>query len=233
MVAMRRASIMGLIAATTIAVTGVTDSTAGEASFVWSRSPDGDLRMDVVGSDGRVASDIPDPTHTVPPAVQCPFADRLTTAALRVGLEPSIAIAVAYAETRCRHINQRSPKGALGLMQLMPATARRFGGADPWNIDQNIEAGVAYLQWLNARYSGDLQRTVAAYNAGEGAVDRYRGVPPYAETRAYVGAITRSLGASNSLEAQAAIDAVVEAKVQSVFVMTLAQDATIAARVQD
>jgi len=79
-----------------------------------------------------------------------------------------------------------SPKGALGLTQLMPATAKRLHVANPFDPEQNVRAGVRELQRLIDRYAGDLPRALAAYNAGEGAVDRYRGVPPYRETRGYV-----------------------------------------------
>ena len=79
-----------------------------------------------------------------------------------------------------------SPKGAQGVMQLMPATAKRFDVSDPWDPDQNIEGGVKYLAHLLDVYKGDTTRAVAAYNAGEGAVDRFGGVPPYRETRDYV-----------------------------------------------
>jgi soluble lytic murein transglycosylase-like protein len=86
-----------------------------------------------------------------------------------------------------------SPKGAVGLMQLMPATAREFG-ADPAVPEQNVEAGTHYLSWLMQRYANrrdQLPRTIAAYNAGPGAVERYRGVPPYRETRKYVSRVLR------------------------------------------
>jgi soluble lytic murein transglycosylase-like protein len=84
-----------------------------------------------------------------------------------------------------------SPKGAIGLMQLMPATAARYG-ADPMDPAQNVEAGTAYLRDLLLQYHGDVALALAAYNAGPGAVDRYHGVPPYAETRSYVGRIIRN-----------------------------------------
>ena len=86
-----------------------------------------------------------------------------------------------------------SPKGAVGLMQLMPATAREFG-ADPSVPEQNIDAGAHYLSWLLQRYAGKrdaLKRAIAAYNAGPGAVERYRGIPPYRETRTYVARVLR------------------------------------------
>ena len=79
-----------------------------------------------------------------------------------------------------------SPKGAMGLMQLMPATARRFGVEDAWDPSQNLEGGARYLDFLLNRFDGDTERAVAAYNAGEGAVDKYGGIPPYKETQGYV-----------------------------------------------
>lgn len=86
-----------------------------------------------------------------------------------------------------------SPKGAVGLMQLMPETAREFG-ADPAVPEQNIDAGAHYLSWLLRRYAGKrdaMKRAIAAYNAGPGAVERYRGIPPYRETRTYVTRVLR------------------------------------------
>ena len=82
--------------------------------------------------------------------------------------------------------NALSHAGAQGLMQLIPATASRFGVADPFDPSQNIRGGVRYLAWLMKRYSSNLTLVAAAYNAGEGAVDRNGGVPPYSETQRYV-----------------------------------------------
>jgi soluble lytic murein transglycosylase-like protein len=84
-----------------------------------------------------------------------------------------------------------SPKNAQGLMQLIPETAQRFGVKDAYKAEDNIKGGLAYLRWLLAYYEGNVELVAAAYNAGEGAVDKYKGVPPYAETRMYVKKIAK------------------------------------------
>ena len=86
----------------------------------------------------------------------------------------------------CFRIKALSNKGASGLMQLIPATAERFGVKNIYSPEQNIRGGTKYLKFLLARYKGDLRKTIAAYNAGEGAVDKYKGIPPYRETQNYV-----------------------------------------------
>ncbi|MCE1228243.1 MAG: transglycosylase SLT domain-containing protein [Firmicutes bacterium] len=102
-----------------------------------------------------------------------------------VGVDPYLARAIIQAESAFNY-KARSRAGALGLMQLMPATAERFGVVDPFDPRQNITGGTKYLKWLMDYYKGDLTRVVAAYNAGEGAVNRHKGIPPFKETRAYV-----------------------------------------------
>ncbi|MBS0200188.1 MAG: lytic transglycosylase domain-containing protein [Proteobacteria bacterium] len=113
------------------------------------------------------------------------YQSEIASASKLYGVEESVVRAIIHAESA---YNPRalSRVGAQGLMQLMPATARRFGVGNPFDAAQNIQGGVQYLAWLAKRYGGDLTRIAAGYNAGEGAVDKYGGVPPYSETRAYV-----------------------------------------------
>jgi hypothetical protein len=105
-------------------------------------------------------------------------------------VSPHFALAVIRAESNFDP-NARSPKNAQGLMQLIPETAARFNVKKPFDPAQNVKGGLAYLRWLLAYYQGSVPLVAAAYNAGEKAVDRYRGVPPYQETRAYVDRILR------------------------------------------
>jgi hypothetical protein len=101
------------------------------------------------------------------------------------GIDPRLALSIAAVESNF-NTQARSPKNAMGVMQLIPDTATRFNVNNAFNAEQNIRGGLAYLKWLMAFFGGDLTRVVAAYNAGEGAVQRYDGIPPYAETQAYV-----------------------------------------------
>jgi hypothetical protein len=128
----------------------------------------------------------------VPTNLHGRFADLIREAAARHGLEPRLLAAVIRVESNFEH-RARSHKGAMGLMQLMPATARQYAVADPYDPALNIEAGARHLRALLDRF--DLRLALAAYNAGEGAVRRYGGVPPYPETRAYVARILRLLRA--------------------------------------
>lgn len=113
------------------------------------------------------------------------YGAEIRAASQRFGVDEAIVRAIIHAESAYRP-NALSRAGAQGLMQLIPATARRFGVKDPFDPGQNIQGGVEYLAWLLKRYKNDLTLASAAYNAGEGAVDRYKGVPPYKETRNYV-----------------------------------------------
>ena len=113
------------------------------------------------------------------------FAEPILEAAHTHGLDPSLLRAVIHAESGFNPLAV-SPKGAQGLMQLMPATASRFDVTDALNPALNIDGGARYLSWLLDRFNADLDLAIAAYNAGEGAVDRFGGVPPYKETLTYV-----------------------------------------------
>ena len=100
-------------------------------------------------------------------------------------VNPLLALAVIRAESNFNP-GARSPKNAQGLMQLIPETSARFNVKQPYDLVQNLRGGLAYLRWLLAYFEGNVPLVAAAYNAGERAVERYRGIPPYAETRAYV-----------------------------------------------
>lgn len=117
----------------------------------------------------------------------------------KYGVSADMVKAVIAIES-CYNSTALSPKGAQGLMQLIPATAERFGVEDAFNTNQNIHGGTRYLSWLMKRYNGDLYKAIAAYNAGEGAVDKYQGIPPYTETQHYVRKV---LAVYNGLSGQA------------------------------
>jgi hypothetical protein len=114
-------------------------------------------------------------------------------AAEREGVDPRFIHAVIWQESKYDP-HARSQVGAQGLMQLMPATARRFGCSDANDPAENVAAGTKYLGWLLKRFDGNVELALAGYNAGEGAVDKYKGVPPYNETQNYVRRITSRYG---------------------------------------
>ncbi len=113
------------------------------------------------------------------------FSDAIRFAAEKYGVDPALVRAVIHAESGFNAL-ARSRKGAMGLMQLMPATAREVGVSDARNPTHNIRGGAQYLAGLLAQFKGNTTLATAAYNAGPGAVEKYGGVPPYAETQAYV-----------------------------------------------
>jgi soluble lytic murein transglycosylase-like protein len=128
------------------------------------------------------------PETLAAPAVRQPGPLELADAAAdKYGLPRALVRSVMAAESGMQP-NAVSPKGAIGLMQLMPATAQVLG-ADPWDPAQNVDAGTRYLRDLLVKYDGALWHALAAYNAGSGAVEKYKGIPPYAETIRYIGAI--------------------------------------------
>ena len=109
------------------------------------------------------------------------------------GVDPRFVHAVIWQESKYDP-HARSHAGAQGLMRLMPATAKRFGCEHPDDPEQNITAGTKYLSWLLKRFSGNVELALAGYNAGEGSVDKYDGIPPFNETQNYVKIITGRYG---------------------------------------
>lgn len=130
--------------------------------------------------------------HSVP---DTPYGAAIYRAARRTELSPQLIAAVVEVESAF-NAKARSRKGACGLMQLRPSTALRFGVTrrQLFHVEHNLTAGAKYLRWLADRFDGDLPLVLAAYNAGEGAVSRFGGVPPYSETQNYVRKIYRALG---------------------------------------
>jgi soluble lytic murein transglycosylase-like protein len=114
-----------------------------------------------------------------------PFGDLIHEKAEKYDVDPALVAAVVETESRFRS-GARSQVGARGLMQLMPRTGRWMGANNLYDPEQNVEAGTKYLRYLAQRFDGNLKKTIAAYNAGEGNVRRYKGVPPFRETRSYV-----------------------------------------------
>lgn len=131
-----------------------------------------------------VATAEPDPFAELPPWKQ-KIADQVNKLAPRYALDPRLALSIIAVESNFEP-RARSVKNARGLMQLIPETASRFNVANAYDVNDNLRGGLAYLRWLLAYYRGQVALAAAAYNAGEAAVDRYRGIPPYPETRDYV-----------------------------------------------
>lgn len=117
------------------------------------------------------------------------FDQLIRQAAQHHGVSEGLVKAIMHTESGF-NIHARSPVGAQGLMQLMPATARRFNVSNAYDPQQNIFGGVKYLSWLLKRFNGDTRLAIAAYNAGEGNVDKYGGIPPFRETQDYVRRVT-------------------------------------------
>jgi Transglycosylase SLT domain len=135
-------------------------------------------------------------------APETPYGDFILSVAMRRNVNPNLVAAIMRAESGFDEMAV-SHKGARGLMQLMPSTGKRLGFSpdDLFDAEINIEAGVSYLEQLIDRYPGDLPLVLAAYNAGEGAVERHKGVPPFRETHDYIRQIYTLLGMTPSPEA--------------------------------
>jgi soluble lytic murein transglycosylase-like protein len=144
----------------------------------------------------RKAADLLAEANAAMGVPRSPYGQLIYEIAIRHSVNPQLVAALIHVESA---FNSRavSPKGAYGLMQLLPATARRFGltkKKDLFDPKKNLEAGVKYLKWLTTRFGGDVQKILAAYTAGEGAVERFGGIPPYRETQQYVKKIFGLLG---------------------------------------
>ena len=146
--------------------------------------------IDLPASSVATVEDLPDPQQAIPKqardlATAPNLHSLLSAAGAAHDIDIELLASVVHAESGGR-ANAISHAGAVGLMQLMPSTALSLGVADARLPDQNINCGTAYLDALLTRYKNNLALALAAYNAGPGAVDRYHGVPPFRETRAYV-----------------------------------------------
>jgi soluble lytic murein transglycosylase-like protein len=124
-------------------------------------------------------------------SAEIPYGDLIYTKSKKYGVDPALVAAVIEQESRFKPRAQ-SHVGAKGLMQLMPRTGRWMGARDLYNPEQNVDAGVKYIAYLDKRFDGDLRKIVAAYNGGEGNVMRYRGIPPFRETRQYVKKVLKN-----------------------------------------
>lgn len=129
----------------------------------------------------------------IPVSGDCDLDWIIFRAGQRAGVDPRFIHAVIQQESRYDP-KATSPVGARGLMQLMPGTAKRFHCDDASDQACNVEAGTKYLAWLLKRFNGDVKLALAGYNAGEGSVDKYQGVPPYPETQNYVNTIVSNYG---------------------------------------
>lgn len=125
-----------------------------------------------------------------------PYGDLIHEKSVKYDVDPALVAAVVEQESRF-HAKARSQVGARGLMQLMPRTGRWLGARNLYDPEQNIDAGVKYIKYLQQRFNGNVKQTIAAYNAGEGNVKRYGGIPPFRETQSYVKKVMRNYAKRN------------------------------------
>jgi soluble lytic murein transglycosylase-like protein len=123
---------------------------------------------------------------------EMPFGSLIFEKAEKYDVDPALVAAIVENESRFKP-RARSHRGARGLMQLMPRTGRWMGASNLYDPEQNLDAGVKYLKYLDKRFNGNQTKIIAAYNAGEGNVQRYGGIPPFRETRTYVKKVKKSL----------------------------------------
>ncbi|MDD8013112.1 MAG: lytic transglycosylase domain-containing protein [Acidobacteriota bacterium] len=133
-------------------------------------------------------------------AIPLHYQQKIQTLTQKHDFRQDLVIAVARAESSFNPLAV-SPKGAVGIMQLMRDTARQYGVINRYNAHENIEAGVKHLKYLYEKFQGDIPLTLAAYNAGEEAVSKYKGVPPYRETRNYIRRVMSQMGLNYSFSA--------------------------------
>jgi len=183
------------LAIDTVSATTIHRHRAADGRIVFSDAPldaDGFARRSYRGDYGRPAASVSCHGLRAPDLERRGerYREAATRAANRHGLDPALVLAVARVES-CFDPRARSVAGALGLMQLMPATARELGVADPFDARANLDGGSRYLARMLARFDGNLTLALAAYNAGPGSVVRHGGVPPFPETRAYLARIDK------------------------------------------
>ena len=150
-------------------------------------------------------------TPSTPPASPATLEQAIAAGSQRYRIDPDLISSVIHAESNFNP-HAVSPKGAQGLMQLMPGTASNLGVKNPFDPQANVDGGTRYLRELIERYNFDLVKALAAYNAGPQRVEQYGGVPPYRETRAYVARIVRDFNRKKLAQQKAAAKAASSAK---------------------
>jgi hypothetical protein len=169
---------------------------AGHSSAPPQMSPQVTTVVRADRTSGRLVRSTRVESNEPPPDAQA-LIGLIDSIAAQHGVEDSLVHSVIRAES---NYNTRavSPKGAMGLMQLIPSTAKRFGVSNPFDVRENVEGGVKYLKFLLDYYQDNYPKAIAAYNAGENAVDHFKGIPPYPETQMYVYRVASNLKAARS-----------------------------------